>query len=87
MDSLGVVYPQFWLSPNAKTSFELHLKVIKFVYCIPKKYGPTRSVVQISIVLDPTTLHMQCSLFVLTMKSSCQVGMVEPHNYNPLTQL
>jgi hypothetical protein len=39
MDSLGVVYPQFWLSPNAKASFKLYLKVIKFVYYVPKKYG------------------------------------------------
>lgn len=46
MDSLGVVYPQFWLSPNARASFKLHLKVIKFVYYVPKKYGPTRSGVQ-----------------------------------------
>jgi len=46
MDSLGAVYPQFWLSTNAKASFNLHLKVIKFVYYVPKKNGPTRSEVQ-----------------------------------------
>ncbi len=43
--------------------------------------------VRSNILLDPTTSHMQCSLFILTTKSSCQVGMVEPHNYNLLTRL
>jgi hypothetical protein len=43
--------------------------------------------VRSNILLDPTTSHMQCSLFVLTTKSSCQVGMVETHNYNLLTRL
>jgi hypothetical protein len=38
MDSLGVVYPQFWLNLNVEGSFQ-QLNVIKFVYYVPKKMG------------------------------------------------
>jgi hypothetical protein len=86
MDSLGVVYPQFRLSLNVDGYFQ-HLNVIKYVYCVPKKHGFPRSGLWIPLMLDPTTLDMQRSLFVLTMKNNCHVVMVEPHNHNPLTRL
>jgi hypothetical protein len=84
MDSLGVVYPQFWLNFNVEGSFQQHLNVIKSIYCVPKKHGLFGSGLWIPLVLDPITLDMQHSLFVLTMKNNCHVAMVEPHNHNPL---
>ncbi len=86
MDSLGVVYPHFWLSLNTKGSFQ-HLNVIKFVYYVPKKHGLATSGFWTPLVLNPTTLDMQLSLFALKMKNNCHVAMVEPHNHNPLTRL
>ncbi len=46
-----------------------------------QKNGPKE--VWISLVLDPTTLDMQQSLFVLTMKNNSKGAMVEPHPSNP----
>ncbi len=57
MEALGVVYPQYSLGFDLKTSFQLHLNVNKNVYCVPKKCGPKK--VLISLILDPTTLDMQ----------------------------
>jgi hypothetical protein len=67
--------------------FFQHFNEIKFVYYVPKKHEPARSDLWIPLVLDPTTLDMQHSLFVLTMMSNCHVAMVEPHNHNPFTRL
>jgi hypothetical protein len=87
MDSLRVVYPQFWLSRNVEDSFQQHLNVIKSIYYVPKKHGLSRSGLWIPLVLDPRTMDMQHSLFILTMKNNCHVAMVEPHNQNPLIRL
>jgi len=46
-----------------------------------QKNGPKE--VWISLVLDPTTLDMQQSLFVLIMKNNSKGAMVEPHPSNP----
>jgi hypothetical protein len=39
MNALRVVYPHYWMGPKPKTSFWLHLNVIKDVYCVQKKCG------------------------------------------------
>ncbi len=39
MNAFGVVYPHNWMGPKPKTSFWLHLNVIKDVYCVQKKCG------------------------------------------------
>jgi len=61
MDSLGVVYPQFWLSLNVEGSFQQYINVIKYVYCVPNKHGLFGSGIWIPLMLDPTTLDMQHS--------------------------
>jgi hypothetical protein len=57
MEALRVVYPQYSLGFDLKTSFQLHLNVNKNVYCVPKKCGPKK--VLISLILDPIVLNMQ----------------------------
>jgi hypothetical protein len=44
---------------------------------VPQKHGLSGSGIWIPLVLDPTTLDMQHSLFVLTMKNNFHVAMVE----------
>jgi hypothetical protein len=39
MDSLSVVYPQYWLQFDAKECFSKHLDVIKVGFYHPKKLG------------------------------------------------
>jgi hypothetical protein len=86
INSLGIVYPQFWLSPEFESSFQ-HFNVIKLVYYVPKKHGHVGSGFWIPLMVNPTTLDMQRSLFVLTMKDNCHVAMVEPCSHNLLTIL
>jgi hypothetical protein len=64
-----------------------HLNEIKFVYYLPKKHELARNGLWIPLMLDQTTLDMQHSLFVLTIKNNCHDAMVEPHNHNPLIRL
>jgi hypothetical protein len=54
---------------------------------MPKKHGLVGSGLWIPPVLNPTTLDMQHSLFILTMKDNCHVAMVEPCSHNLLTIL
>jgi hypothetical protein len=39
MDALGVVYPWYWLGLDPETSFQLHLNVIKNVYCVKQMWS------------------------------------------------
>jgi hypothetical protein len=73
---------------DVEGSFQ-HFNVIKFVYYVPKKHGLVGSGLcnWIPPMLNPTTLDMQCSLFILTMKDNCHVAMVEPCSHNLLTIL
>lgn len=91
MNSLSVVFPQFWLQPNADELFPLHVATLKAQYCVPrsvnlgtKKEPKFR---QVDPLLDARTLLVQTSLFKLTMKSNCSAAMEEPRDFNPLTKL
>jgi hypothetical protein len=74
------------LSRDVEGSFQ-HFNVIKFVYYVPKKHGLVGNGLWIPLMLNPTTLDVQRSLFILTMKDNCHVAMVEPCSHNLLTIL
>jgi hypothetical protein len=57
MDALGVVYPHYWLQPQAKELFEGHFSVLKNHYCFEMHHGDVYS----PTLLDLSTLNHQCS--------------------------
>ena len=42
MDAFGLVYPQYWLVPEADQNFECHLKVLKERHCYTITYGASQ---------------------------------------------
>ena len=36
LDSLGIVFPQYWLQDNVDSSFGAHLAILKDAFCQPK---------------------------------------------------
>jgi hypothetical protein len=66
MDSLGVVYPQYWLQFDVKYFFWKPLDVIKESFCHPKKLG-SNDIWRLEVLLA-TSLDIQQSLLKLAMK-------------------
>jgi hypothetical protein len=83
MDSLGVVYPQYWLQPNADELFEAHFKCLKDHYCYEKKVGEVYS----PPMLEMAALNHEASLFKGAMKANAADAMRKPITVNPLTKL
>jgi hypothetical protein len=65
MNALSIVYPQFWIQPNANFSFYLHMAIIKKHYCEVKRVKP--SLLQVVKPLDVNLLDLQMCIFKLTM--------------------
>jgi hypothetical protein len=91
MNSLAIVFPQFWLQSNVDDLFPVHMKTLREHYCVPRtvNFG-TRAeprYTEIDFLLDARTLGFQTSLFKLTMKSNAKRVMEEPRDVNPLTKL
>jgi hypothetical protein len=85
MDSLGVVYPQYWLQFDVEYFFWKHLDVIKENFCHPKKLG-SNDICGLEVLLA-TSLVIQQSLFKLAMKSNACAAMTKPLDVNHLTRL
>lgn len=91
MNALGIVFPQYWLQPNCDELFPLHMKTLKFQYCVCRtmNFGTKEEPVMkhIDPIIDEHSLSLQSSLFKLTMKSHAKVAMEEPHDQNLVTKL
>jgi hypothetical protein len=86
VDSLSVVYPQYWLQFDAKECFNNHLDVIMVAFNHPKKLGS--SVVWVHEVLSTNSFDIQQFMFKLAMKLDACATMVKPLDVNgPLTCL
>ena len=91
MNSLGIVFPQYWIQPNCDEFFSFHVKTLR------SHFGVVRSVnfgtvdapdcQQVDPLLDGRLLMLQMSLFKLTMKSNAHAAMEEPRDENPLIKV
>jgi hypothetical protein len=75
LDAHSVVYPQYWLSPDADSNFTKHLHVLKRFYGEPKAIveGDNQRVVQ--PILDSWQLDVQQAYFKLAIKSNSKAAM------------
>lgn len=81
MDALGVVYPQYWVSPTAPETFPQHLEVLK-------RGHPTRvKDMTVPALLDAQRLADQSSFFKLSMLNNLQWAVDNNFGVNPLTRL
>jgi len=90
MSALGIVFPQYWLQPNADELFLLHIATLKSHFGVVKhvNFGTTAEPEkqQVDPLIDVRLLTLQMSLFKLTMKSHAKAAMEEPVDQNPLTK-
>jgi hypothetical protein len=91
MEALGIVFPQYWRSPNCDTVFPVHMQVIKKWYCDMREIsfgeGSEKVTTQVAQPLDSYKLDLQSSLFKLTMKSNAQKMLGPPYDQNPVSKL
>ena len=91
MNSLAVVFPQYWLQPNCDDLFPLHVKTLRAHFAVVRKvnFGTKKQpdFQQVDPLVDGRLLGLQMSLFKLTMKSHAEAAMGEPRDQNPLTKL
>jgi hypothetical protein len=83
MDALGVVYPQYWLQPQAEELFEGHFSVLKNHYCFERHHSEVHS----PALLDLSALNHQCSQFKGAMRANSAAALEKPITVNPLTKL
>jgi hypothetical protein len=84
MDALGVVYPQYWVSPTAPQTFPQHLEVLKRSFGHPKRVNDNSLV---PALLDAQRLAEQSSFFKLSMLNNSQWAVDHNFGVNPLTRL
>jgi hypothetical protein len=91
MEVLGIVFPQYWRSPDCNTLFHVHMQVIKKWYCDIKEInfgeGSEKVMMQVAQPLDFYKLYLQTSLFKLNMKSNVEKMLGPPYNVSPVTKL
>jgi hypothetical protein len=81
MEALGIVFPQYWRSPDCDTLFPMHMQVIKKWYCDMREIsfgeGSEKVTTQVAQLLDSYKLDLQSSLFKLTMKSNAEKMLIK----------
>ena len=71
MDSLGIVFPQYWLQENVDMSFSTHLAILKAAFCQPKLVVDAKGDgAWVSSLLSASTLNEQMAMFKMAMKSN-----------------
>ena len=71
LDSLGIVFPQYWLQENVDKSFGAHLAILKGAFCEPKFVVDIKGdAVWISTLLSATTLDEQMAMFKMAIESN-----------------
>jgi hypothetical protein len=83
MDALGVVYPQYWVSPTATETFPQHLEVLKRSFGHPKRVQDMTA----PALLDAQRLADQSSFFKLSMLNNSQWAIDNNFGVNPLSRL
>jgi hypothetical protein len=62
MEALGIVFPQYWRSPNCDTVFPVHMQVIKKWYCDMREIsfgeGSEKVTTQVAQPLDSYKLDL-----------------------------
>jgi hypothetical protein len=91
MEALGIVFFQYWRSPNCDILFFVHMQVIKKWYCDMKEIsfreGLEKVTTQVAQPLDSYKFDLQTSLFKLTMKSNTEKMLGPPYDQNLVTKL
>jgi hypothetical protein len=64
MDALGVVYPQYWVSPTAGNTFLQHLDVLKRSFGVPKR---VKEDFIVPALIDAQCLTEQASFLKVSM--------------------
>jgi hypothetical protein len=78
MNTIGIVYPQYWVQPKVALMLPMHLQIFKSHYCCQRLTKP--NVKSHEGLSYHVLLEHQSSLFKTTMKSNNEVAMKPPHD-------
>ena len=87
LDALGIIYPQYWLQPDAELTFSKHLGTLKNWYCNARVIGNGIDKEVIPGILDRWLLDSQLGYFKIAMKSNAPAAMDPPYDNNSVTQI
>ena len=88
MDSLGIVFPQYWLQENVDMSFSAHLAILKAAFCQPKPVVDAKEDgAWVSSLLSASAVDEQMAMFKMAMKSNSKLVLQPPFTVNPMTKL
>ncbi|KAG0595418.1 hypothetical protein M758_UG165000 [Ceratodon purpureus] len=88
MDSLGIVFPQYWLQDNVDSSFSAHLSILKDFFATPKPcVNLERDGDWVPQLLSSADLDSQMAMFKMAMKSNSKGVLTPPFTVNPMTKL
>lgn len=92
MNTLGIVFPQYWLNDSCEDTFQAHLTMLLKHYCEAKWTMSScgKSMIhnkQVQEPLNGTNLKQQQAFFTMTMVNKCQKAMNSTCSMNPLTRL
>ena len=88
LDSLGIVFPQYWLQDNVDSSFGAHLTILKGAFCQPKAVVDGKGEeTWVSSLFNAVALDEQMAMFKMAMKSNSKPVLQPPFSVNPLTKL
>jgi hypothetical protein len=88
MDTLGIVYPQYWLDEHCDSNFDKHIKVLKEQYGHSKHFN-TAAFPEgtLPLILSPSNLHLQASLFKFCIKENASMMLKKLVTINPVIRL
>ena len=88
LDSLGIVFPQYWLQDNVDGSFAAHLAILKGAFCQSKPVMDVKGDgACVPSLLSASALDEQMAMFKMAMKSNSEPVLQPPFTVNPMTKL
>lgn len=87
MNAMGILYPQYWCTPNAEDMFDSHLRTLMDMYGHGRILGEGEKKLLIKPLIDRDALISQRALFKTCMKSNSRAAMLPPYDINPLTKV
>ncbi len=84
-NTLGIIYPQYWLQLDCEASFIKHLEVLKTIFYYGETHKVNEQEVKVHELLNTSDIDCQQGMFKFTMKSNATSCMVPPFDSNPLT--
>jgi hypothetical protein len=88
MDSLSIVYPQFWKDPERDTKLPTYLSILKSQFAVDVAVPSPTSPQRVKAVLNSEELDKQLFMFKIAMEHNCDAALrATDMHIHPITKL